>query len=151
MAVAADDRRRRHHAALGPAPAMIGRAWRQIDWLRLWRIGGWLGIVVTLVVSLTPPLLDENGGHTDKIVHLCGYAVLTFWWAQLVTERRWRLAAAVVLFGVMIELLQGLTPARQPDVLDALANSGGVLLGWLFARFLPNLPERLAALLPQRR
>ena len=53
--------------------------------------------------------------------------------------------AAVVLFGIAIEGLQGLTPARQPDLLDALANSGGVLLGWLAARLLPNLPQRLAA------
>jgi VanZ family protein len=118
---------------------------------RLWLVGGWLGVIVTLVLSLMPPVLNESGNHTDKIIHLCGYAVLTFWWAQLVTERRWRLAIAVVLFGIAIELLQGLTPARQPDVLDALANTGGVLLGWLAARFLPNLPERLAALLPMRR
>jgi glycopeptide antibiotics resistance protein len=61
-------------------------------------------------------------------------------------ERRWRLAVAIVLLGIGIELLQGLTPNRQPDVLDALANSGGVLLGWLAARLLPGLPERLAAL-----
>jgi glycopeptide antibiotics resistance protein len=31
-------------------------------------------------------------------------------------------------------------------VLDALANSCGVLIGWLAARLLPNLPDRLAAL-----
>ncbi len=113
---------------------------------RLWLLLGWLGVIVTLVVSLMPPALDGSSGHTDKIVHLCGYAVLTFWWAQLVIERRWRLAVAVILLGIAIELLQGLTPARQPDVLDALANAGGVLLGWLFARRLPNLPERFAAL-----
>jgi len=113
---------------------------------RLWRLGGWLGVLVTLVVSLTPPMLDESGRHTDKIAHLAGYAVLMFWWAQLVVERRWRLALAVMLFGVSIELLQGLTPNRQLDVLDALANSGGVLLGWLAARLLPNLPKHLAML-----
>lgn len=108
-------------------------------------MAGWLGIVVTLIVSLMPPALDDSGGHTDKIVHLAGYALLMFWWAQLVTRQRWKLAVAVVLFGVSIELLQGLTPNRQPDPLDALANSGGVLLGWLAARLLPNLPQRLAA------
>jgi VanZ family protein len=113
---------------------------------RLWRAGGWLGVVLTLLVSLMPPTLETSGGHADKIVHLAGYAVLMFWWAQLVTRRRWKLALAVVLFGLAIELLQGLTPARQPDVLDALANSGGVLLGWFAARLLPNLPARLAAL-----
>ena len=118
---------------------------RAAKWARLWRLVGWAGVVATLVVSLMPPTLGDDDTHIDKAVHLLGYAVLTFWWAQLVTERRWKLAVAVVLFGVMIELLQGLTPSRQPDVLDALANSGGVLLGWLAARISPNLPERLAA------
>jgi VanZ family protein len=118
---------------------------------RLWRGLGWLGVVITLVVSLTPPVLDEGSGNTDKIVHLVGYATLMFWWAQLVTQKRWRLAVAVVLFGIIIEGLQGLTPDRQPDRLDALANSCGVLLGWLAACLFPNLPERLAALSALRR
>jgi hypothetical protein len=112
----------------------------------VWRWLGWLGVVLTLVMSLIPPILNEGGGYADKIVHLTGYAVLMFWWAQLVTVRRWKLAAAVMVFGAMIELLQGLTPDRQPDILDALANSSGVLFGWLAARLLPNLPQSLAAL-----
>jgi len=112
---------------------------------RGWRAAGWLGVILTLALSLMPPALDVSSGHGDKIVHLTGYALLTFWWAQLVTRQRWKLAAAIVLFGLAIEGLQGLTPDRQPDLLDALANSGGVLLGWLAARLLPNLPERLAA------
>jgi len=112
----------------------------------LWRAGGWLGVATTLVVSLMPPPLGDSAGHTDKIVHLAGYAVLMFWWAQLVIRQRWKLALAVALFGIGIEGLQGLTPNRMPDLLDALANSGGVMLGWLAARLLPNLPKRLAML-----
>jgi len=118
---------------------------------RLWRLGGWLGIALTLVVSLMPPPLNESGGHADKLVHLAGYTVLMFWWAQLVTRRRWKLAVAVALFGLAIELLQGLTPDRQPDALDALANTSGVLIGWLAARLLPNVPERLSLLPAWRR
>jgi VanZ family protein len=121
--------------------------WRHVDLIRLWRIGGWLGVAITLVVSLMPPALDDSGGHIDKLVHLAGYAVLMFWWAQLVTRQRWKLAVAVVLFGIAIELLQGLTPDRQPDLLDALANTAGALLGWLAARLLPN-PLRHLAMLP---
>ena len=113
---------------------------------RLWKLGGWLGIALTLAFSLGPSALDEGSSHADKLVHFAGYAVLMFWWAQLVVERRWKLALTVVLLGIAIELLQGLTPARQPDPLDALANSCGVLLGWLAARLLPNLPGHLAAL-----
>jgi len=108
-------------------------------------VAGWFGVVLTLALSLMPPALDVSSGHSDKIVHLAGYALLTFWWAQLVTRRRWTLAVAVMLFGVLIEGLQGLTPDRLPDLFDALANSVGVLLGWLVARLLPNLPERISA------
>ncbi|HMM46814.1 MAG TPA: VanZ family protein [Thiobacillaceae bacterium] len=115
---------------------------------RLWRAIGWLGVAITLAVSLTPPLLDEGRAHTDKLVHLAGYAALMFWWAQVVAHKRWRLAAAIGLFGIAIELLQGLTPNRHPDPADVLANGTGVLLGWLAARWLPNLPERIAFLLP---
>ena len=113
---------------------------------RLWRAAGWLGIVATLIVSLMPPALGGDDTHIDKFAHLFGYALLMFWWAQLVTQRRWKLALAVVMFSIGIELLQGLTPDRLPDPLDALANTGGVLLGWLVARISPNLPARLAAL-----
>ncbi|MBI1284202.1 MAG: VanZ family protein [Thiobacillus sp.] len=113
---------------------------------RVWLACGWLGVIVTLVVSLMPPALGNADSQADKLVHLFGYALLMFWWAQLVTQRRWKLAIAVVLYGIAIEGLQGLTPERQPDILDALANSGGVLFGWLAARVLPNLPQSLAAL-----
>ena len=122
------------------------RLWRHVNLMRLWRMGGWLGIVATLIASLMPPTLGGDDTHLDKIVHLFGYALLMFWWAQLVTQRRWKLALAVVVFGIGIELLQGLTPDRLPDPLDALANLAGVLLGWLVARISPNLPARLAAL-----
>jgi VanZ family protein len=118
---------------------------------RMWLACGWLGVVVTLVVSLMPPALGNADNQADKLVHLFGYALLMFWWAQLVPQRRWKLAIAVVLYGIAIEGLQGLTPERQPDILDALANSGGVLLGWLAARFLPNLPQSLAALPARQR
>ena len=118
---------------------------------RVWWVLGWLGIVITLVVSLMPSPFKEGGANTDKIVHLAGYGVLMFWWAQLIIQRRWRLAIAVVLFGILIEWLQGFTPDRQTDVFDVLANSSGVLLGWLVARLSPNLPRGLSALLASRR
>jgi VanZ family protein len=121
----------------------------QID--RLWRALGWLGVAITLVVSLIPPLVKEGVTHGDKLVHLIGYAVLMFWWAQLVIQQRWKLAVAVVPLGIAIEGLQGLTPDRQPDLLDALANSCGVLFGWLAARLVPNLPQQLATLPAWRR
>ncbi|MEW6119054.1 MAG: VanZ family protein [Pseudomonadota bacterium] len=113
---------------------------------RGWQLLGWVGVALTLAISLGPPALDEGSGHADKFVHLAGYSVLMFWWSQLVMQRRWRLALAVILYGLLIEGLQGLTPDRQADAADALANTSGVLLGWLAARLVPNLPAQLAAL-----
>ena len=118
---------------------------------RLWWACAWLGVFITLLVSLMPPPFKEGVAHADKIVHLTGYAVLMFWWAQLILHRRWRLAIAVVLFGILIEWLQGFTPNRQTDALDVLANSSGMLIGWLAARLSPNLPQRISALFALRR
>ena len=129
---------------------------QRVDLMRLWRAAGWLGVVLALALSLLPPALDAAGGPSDKLVHFLGYALLTLWWAQL-TRRRWTLALAIVLFSGAIELLQGLTPQRQPELLDLAANSGGVMLGWLAARLLDHspacgcLPRYLAALPAARR
>ena len=111
---------------------------------QLWRLGGWLGVALTLVLSLGPPTVGNDESQIDKLAHLAGYAALMFWWAQLITQRRWRLALTIMVFGGAIELLQGLNPERQPDPLDALANAAGVALGWLAARALPDLPAALA-------
>ena len=117
---------------------------------RLWRLIGWIGVALTLVLSLMPPAFEPSG-HTDKFHHLIGYAILMFWWAQLIVWRREKLAVYLILLGIAIELLQGLTPLRQPDLLDILANTGGVLIGWLLARKLPNLLDRLSTLPAARR
>ena len=55
---------------------------------RLWKAGGWLGIVATLLLSLLPPTLNEGSSQIDKFAHLAGYAVLMVWWAQLITRQR---------------------------------------------------------------
>ena len=117
---------------------------------RLWWACAWLGTFITLYVSLVPPPFSGGVALGDKIVHLAGYGVLMFWWAQLIVRRRWRLALAVVLFGIAIEWLQGFTPNRQTDAFDVLANCSGMLLGWLAARLSPNLPQRLGALFAPR-
>lgn len=128
----------------------------RVDLVRLWHAAGWLGLVLALALSLLPPAFADSGANSDKLHHFLGYAMLMFWWAQL-ARQRWKLALAVLLFSGAIELLQGLTPQRQPDLLDLAANGGGILLGWLAARILDLspvrgcLPRYLAALPATRR
>jgi VanZ family protein len=111
---------------------------QRLDPVRLWHAAGWLGVALALALSLLPPAVDNAAGHGDKLVHFLGYATLMLWWAQL-TRQRWKLALAVVLFSGAIEVLQ---PTRQPELLDLLANSSGVALGWLAARVLDRSPAR---------
>ena len=103
----------------------------------LWTSVGWFGVVAALVLSLGPATPQGPGHHTDKLMHLAGYATLMFWWAQLYLgmSERVRVGAALILLGIVIEWLQGLTPTRDPDAWDVLANTTGILLGgWIAYR-----------------
>ena len=103
----------------------------------LWLGIGWLGVVAALVLSLGPATPDGAENHADKLVHLAGYATLMYWWSQLYVTlaQRMRVGAALVLLGILIEGLQGLTPTREPDAWDVLANTIGILIGgWIAYR-----------------
>ncbi len=115
----------------------------------LWLLVAWLGVVAAFVFSLGPaPTLPADFQQADKLEHLVSYGTLMFWWAQLYNapRERLRLAIALVLLGILIEWLQGFTPTRQSDVLDALANACGVLLGWGMAHRSSNLLQFLTQL-----
>ena len=73
------------------------------------------------------------------------------WWSQLhvSSAERLRLALSFAALGVIMEYAQGFTPTRQPEVLDALANISGIVIGWLAAP--PRVPSffaKLAAAFP---
>lgn len=94
------------------------------------------GLLVALVVylSLTPqppaPLTFDN---SDKVEHAFAYATLSFWFCHLYVTGSSRavVIATLVALGVGLEYVQGWTGYRSFDVMDMLADSIGVLLGWL--------------------
>ena len=102
---------------------------------RLWA-GLGAGLVLAVVwLSLAPLPPEAHLGPSDKLDHLAAYFVLMGWHVQLSAGRgrRIALAAGFVAMGIGLELLQGLTDYRSAEVLDALANTAGVALGWLAA------------------
>lgn len=96
----------------------------------LWWSAGALFVVIDIAMSLAPPgpgipLLP------DKLVHFTTYLFLGFWFVSLAVRRRVIAVTGVILLGGALELLQGLTPQRQPEWLDLLANTSGALLALL--------------------
>jgi VanZ family protein len=120
---------------------------------RLWLGLGIVQLLLALVVCLVPlpPHLPSPVDHFDKIEHLLGYLGLTAYAVMLFATRRALAFAALglLLFGAMIELLQGLLPWRSADAADLVANASGVALGLLVAltplsRFLQRVDSRMA-------
>lgn len=109
--------------------------------LRYWYWWFVLGIVLTLTVvflslaDITMPQVPSTIG--DKINHLIAYGVLAGWFGQLFTMLRKRIVIAIilVLLGIVMEVLQGMTAHRFFDLLDAVANTLGVLVGMLALNF----------------
>ncbi|MBN8280737.1 MAG: VanZ family protein [Gammaproteobacteria bacterium] len=98
---------------------------------RVWLAAGFLFLGVGLYSALTP----NPGGLAllnDKLVHGAGFMAFMLWFGGIVEPRRVpRVALALALYGLLIELLQSLTATRQAEFLDLAADVAGVLLGWL--------------------
>jgi VanZ family protein len=72
----------------------------------------------------------------DKAAHFVMFAVLAWLWLEVgsgsLVVRCGLIVTAGSLFGVLIEFYQGLLPwERTPDILDAVANSAGLIGGTL--------------------
>lgn len=93
----------------------------------LWLAGVTLIVLGIAIGSLLPgPMVAAVSGY-DKFEHLAAYLLLTLWLAGLVERRHYlRSALAAVLFGVVVELAQGLfTATREPEWADVAANAVG--------------------------
>ena len=101
--------------------------------------GLWFLAMVTVVIgSLLPggsaamhwiSLLHVN----DKTQHFLAYAVLA-WFPVRIYSRTAALGACgmLVTLGVALEVLQSMVPGRSCELLDALADLGGVMSGFVF-------------------
>lgn len=108
-------------------------------------------IIVAAIVYLSTAQIDLPAeGGADKGEHLLAYAVLTFWWAQLVVERRARcvVAIAAIGLGIVMEFTQSLLPYRSAELADAVASAAGALIGWAAAPpRTPNIVTHLTKVL----
>ena len=96
----------------------------------IWLVCGVVWLLVTLFLSLMP--LPESGtGVNDKVSHLLAYFFLTNWFSLLIVRKPQLLSLAAMLltYGVIIELLQGLSGYRSAEFADVVANLSGIAIG----------------------
>jgi VanZ family protein len=94
-----------------------------------------IACAVVAVLSLTPVEELPKTGVSDKIEHFIAYAGLALLGAWAFPHPLLRLAAGLVAFGVGVEILQAtMGLGRQGDIVDALANTLGVMAGLGFVR-----------------
>ncbi len=88
------------------------------------------GVFTAMAPIPSTSLLEVN----DKVVHAFAFMCFMVWFSAFFRPRLWPLVfLALTGYGVLIELLQGLTVVRMADPMDVVADMAGLLLGWLLA------------------
>jgi VanZ family protein len=108
-----------------------------LGYRRAWLAGGWLLVGLVIYLSLTPhPPEPFTFSNVDKLEHTLAYASLVLWFCQIYLSARSRLLVAILLvgLGIGLEFVQRWMGFRHFDVWDMVANSIGVLFGFLLAR-----------------
>jgi glycopeptide antibiotics resistance protein len=104
---------------------------------RLWLTAGWLLILLVVFFSLSPKppeVIEFEQG--DKFGRLVAYLSLMLWFANIYPGRKQRISLSLAFFamGAILEFLQGLSGYRTFQYSDIVANSMGILFGWLLAK-----------------
>lgn len=103
----------------------------------------WLAIIWTVIMligCLTPhkDIPEELSSFNDKSLHIIIFVPFAILWI-LAGYRVGYVLVAGILFGALIEVLQGLLPInRNADWLDLAADSLGAVLGTIVGWLLPG-------------
>jgi VanZ family protein len=105
---------------------------------------GWAWVAGIVWLSLTPSPPKVDFAQSDKLGHFLAYGSLMLWFCFLYAAAKTRIAyaAGFVAMGIGLEFIQGMLGYRTFEVLDMLANTIGVLLGWAAAMLVPGIRVR---------
>jgi len=90
--------------------------------------------LTVLVIALMPapqPLIPTGW---DKSNHLLAFAVMAVLGCKAFPQRLDNMLLGLLAYGALIEILQSFTPTRSGEFVDLLADSFGILLGWIAVR-----------------
>lgn len=102
---------------------------------RLSLVLGVLLLLLIAVLSLMPGYAPPGHYHADKFIHAGFYCLFTFLWLFGTDNhsriRHLAVAMAVLMYGILLELLQQYVGGRTVSVADIGANITGVTLAVL--------------------
>lgn len=99
-----------------------------LRYARLWYSMAYALLAFVAIVSLIPaPQIEAS----DKLLHVMTYAVLSAVFSSLVCQSYslLKVVSGLILYGAVLELLQGFTGYRYMELYDMLANTIGVFIG----------------------
>lgn len=108
--------------------------------IKIWYLLGALMLLIVGTVSLIPV---PDVGVNDKVSHLATYLFLAGWFSLLAVNRTalvWTILG-LLAYGMLLEVLQGMTAHRYAEWGDVLANASGIVAGVLF--YFSPLPRLL--------
>ena len=104
-----------------------------------------IAIFWTVLISILSLIKFGNIGgdvsipYKDKYVHFIFYFVFTIVWNRVFNSENFKINSlikiviAAVLFGIVMEICQSLfTTTRSADVYDAIANTFGAIISFVF-------------------
>ncbi len=109
------------------------------------RRGPWRALLALMLAvvswfAFAPVQFDDGDLPLDKGRHLVAFGALTWVAVQAFAQATrgravaWRIAAALLAYGVFIELVQSQIPGRAASIWDVLADALGIGVGLLAAR-----------------
>lgn len=100
-------------------------------------------LVVTYLMLIELPPKQGGWPYWDKVQHLLVFMLLTSLAFLAYRKARWLSAISLVLYGAIIEWMQGLlTITRMPSVGDWLADVAGVMLTLILCLLIARLTPR---------
>ena len=123
-----------HTLAAAFSGAPFARPWWRLMLVLL------LCAVTWLALAPAPPRLLSTGW--DKLNHALAFSTLAVAAAMGFTAARWRIGAALLAYGALIELLQAFLPPRQADLADLMTDGLGIAIGLLLAQGLRWVAQR---------
>lgn len=94
--------------------------------------------LLLVIIACFVPDLIEMGFHTDKMMHITFVCLAIIWPCICIEKWRYTLlfCGLILMGGLCVEVLQGLTPDRKTEWEDIGANIAGIAIGLLIGALL---------------